>query len=169
MSLGDGSKVGWLSSPRTGGRWPGVQLHHDAFVVHADPSVLQHPPGDLVVQLGGAPRRIDEILLIGEPAPDHRATAMIRLSRRAEVGVDDDGMDTAPTVVVDRAAVTRTWADRRPLWPTLQELGLVPREWPEPTVAKGSVGEPAGGPAAIAVKSVTAGPADWCTIFWWLC
>ena len=39
-------------------------------------------------------------------------------------------------------------------------------EWPEPS---GPIGADMSRPAAIPVKSVTAAPDDWCTIFWWLC
>ncbi len=146
-----------MSSDRRGGRWPGVLLHPDAFLVHAVPSVLAEPPGDLVVHVGGTTRTVAEILLIAEPVVAGRAAGMIRLTQPVE---------RCPAVAVDRAAITRAWADGRPLWSTLLDRGVVPAEWPEPTR---SIVAPADRPAAIAVKSVAAGPADWCTIFWWLC
>lgn len=157
MSDGRDPEVGWLSSYRTGDQWPGVLLHRDAFLVHADPALLREPPGDLVVQVGGAPRTVDEILLIDESAVDGRATAMVRL---------DGGVESVGPVVVDRGAVTRAWTEGRSLWPTLRESGVVPDSWPEPT---GPVPAVADRPATIGVKSVTATPEDWCTIFWWLC
>jgi hypothetical protein len=146
-----------MSSQAAGGRWPGVLLHPDAFLVHADPSVLRRPPGDLVVHVGGATRAIDEILLIAEPVPQDRTAGMVRLAQPVR---------DAATVVVDRAAVTRAWSDRRPLWAALRDLGVVPADRPEPA---DPIDAPADRLAAIPVKSVTADPADWCTIFWWLC
>ena len=146
-----------MSSHRRGGRWPGVLLHPDAFLVHADPSVLAEPPGDLVVHVGGTIRTVAEILLITEPVLTDRAAGMIRLAQPVE---------RIPAVPVDRTAIIRAWADGRTLWTTLLDLGVVPADWPEPT---GPIVAPAGLSAAIAVKSVAAGPEDWCTIFWWLC
>lgn len=146
-----------MSSRAAGLRWPGVLLFHDAFLVRADPTVLQNPPGDLVVCVGESTRAIDEILLIAEPGADDRTVGMIRLAR---------GIDQAPTAVVDRAAVTRAWREGRPLWSTLRELGVVPADRLEPT---GPIADVAVPPTAIAVKSVTTDPVDWCTIFWWLC
>lgn len=125
--------------------------------MRADPTVLREPPGDLVVRVGAASRSIDEILLITEPEADDHAVGMIRLAR---------GIDHVPTVALDRAAVTGAWRDRRPLWPTLRDLGVLPAEWPKPTDPNEDAADR---PAAIAVKSVAASPADWCTIFWWLC
>lgn len=151
-----GPVVGWMSSHRTGGRWPGVLLHHDAFLVFAEPQVLQEPPGDLVVRVGEASRAIDEILLITEPGPADRAAGMVRLAHPVE---------NAPTVVIDLVSLTRAWSDQRSLWSSLRDLGVVPADWPARTVPTTAADRP----AAIAVKSVPAGPADWCTIFWWLC
>jgi hypothetical protein len=157
LSHPHGPSCGFLFSHRAGGRWTGVLLHRDAFLVYADPSVLREPPGDLAVHVGRATRTIDEILLIDERVPQARSAAMIRLARPVE---------NATTVVIDRAAVARSLRDGRPLWPALQALGIVP----------GGGGEPGGTtvpapdrPMVIAVKSVTADPADWCTIFWWMC
>lgn len=146
-----------MSSPATNGRWPGVLLYRDAFLVDADPAVLQEPPGDLLVHVDGAARSIDEILLIAEPDARDRTAAMVRLAQPVA---------DARAVAVDRAAVTRAWTDRQPLWSTLRDLGVVPAVWPEPA---GPIGPATDRLSAIPVKAVTADPADWCTIFWWLC
>lgn len=157
LSHPQGPDRGWLLSQRAGIRRPGVLLHGDAFLVHVDPSDLRDPPSDLVVHVGAATRAIDEILLIDEPTAQDRSSAMIRL-RHPLAGT--------PAVVIDRAAVIRSWDEREPLWTTLHRLGAVPAAEPAPV---GTVPGTLDRPAAIAVKSVTAGPADWCTIFWWLC
>jgi len=138
-------------------RWPGVQLHRDAFVVDAPLGVLQAPPGDLTVLHGSVARPIAEILVIEEPrTTPARATAMIRLVQ--ELG--------ARTVTVDRTAVIASWSSAVPLWDTLRDMGFVPAEWPgRPVVRPVALVAP----SVIAVKTVPAAPADWCTIFWWLC
>jgi hypothetical protein len=147
--------VGWLATADE--CWPGVQLYRDAFVVDAPLGVLQAPPGDLTVVLGSVARPIAEILVIEESRTSPaRATAMIRLVR--EHG--------AQRVAVDRTAVIAAWTSAVPLWETLRDMGFVPAQWPDQPVGR-PIARVA--PSAIAVKTVPAAPADWCTIFWWLC
>ena len=155
MSRRYAPSVGWLATADE--RWPGVQLHRDAFVVDAPLGVLQAPPGDLAVFLGSVARPIAEILVIEEShTSPARATAMIRLVQ--ELG--------ARTVAVDRTAVIEAWNSAVPLWDTLRDMGFVPAQWPDRPVVR-PVARVA--PSVIAVKTVPAAPADWCTIFWWLC
>ncbi len=150
--------VGWLTGPDEGAQWPGVLLHRDAFVVDAPLEVLQEPSGGLAVVLGSALRRIAEIRVIADhsTSPSH-ATAMVRLA-------DDE--PEARSVVIDRPAVIESWRAGDPLWSTLRSLGVVPTRWPD-SPGRGLAGHTE--PSAIAVKTVQADPADWCTIFWWLC
>jgi hypothetical protein len=134
-----------------------VQLQPDALVVEAPLDVLQTPPPDLTVLLGPDAHRIAEILVIDEASTvPGQATAMIRLVRACR----------GEPVAVDRAAVIAAWNSGVPLWDTLRDMDIVPTHWPDPPI-----GRPAAAvePSAIAVKTVQADPADWCTIFWWLC
>lgn len=155
MSSGQGPVVGWMSWS-TAGQWPGVLLHRDALVVQAPADVLASPPGDLVVQVGTETRQVAEVLTIVERSTGVIATGMIRLA---------EGVDGAPSVRVDRAAVARAWTDGLPLWSVLRSLRVVPVCWPAGVRPRTTF---AARPAVIAVKSVAAIPANWCTIFWWL-
>ncbi|HEY5877296.1 MAG TPA: hypothetical protein VIU11_00195 [Nakamurella sp.] len=148
--------VGWLSMASTGQAWPGVLVHRDAFVVDAPTEVLHHP-ADLSVRFGAYPNPIIEILIIDDgPTDSGRATAMLRLTREEPA---------TASVTLDRAAVDAGWRAGRPTWNLLQDQGVVPDRWPPaPEVAPAAVES-----APIAVKTVQAAPADWCTIFWWLC
>lgn len=147
--------VGWLSTASSGQDWPGVLLHRDAFVVDAPAEVLHHPSA-LSVRFGGDPNPIAEVLIIDDGRSDRgRSTAMLRLSREETATV---------SVPLDRAAVRAEWRAGRPTWHILRDQGVVPDRWPAPPEVARPVES-----APIAVKTVHAAPADWCTIFWWLC
>ena len=173
--------VGWLATGKGDELWPGVLLHPDAFVVRAPTQVLHDPDGQLSVILGLSARPVGEILIIDDAGPSTEApsthdtathdtatqdtaaqaathdTAMIRL-RHHEPG--------AASITLDRASVVAEWSTGATTWSMLRGTGVLPARWPEPPAGRRPGGVE---PGPIAVKAVQAAPADWCTIFWWLC
>lgn len=164
--------VGWLATGKGDERWPGVLLHPDAFVVRAPTQILHDPAGQLSVILGLSARPVGEILIIDGAGPSTEApstrdtathdtsthdTAMIRL-RHQEPGT--------ASVTLDRATVVARWSTGATTWSMLRGAGVLPARWPEPPAGRRPRGVE---PGPIAVKVVQAAPADWCTIFWWLC
>jgi hypothetical protein len=153
--------VGWLATGHGPEQWwPGVLMHPGAFLVRAPAELLHDPAGDLTVSLGTAERAVGEIRIIDGPArqaPSPHSTAMIRLL----MGEPDAG-----SVTLDRIAVTAGWVNGETTWSLLRQMGILPVRWPDPPAVR----RPSGlEPGPIAVKTVQAAPADWCTIFWWLC
>ena len=180
---------GWLLAAEWPGRaWPGVLLHRDAFLVRA-PRVVLVKATQLAVQVdrvGGAgaispPRRTDVLavrtakVLEVNGWPDEPATAMLQLSA-------DSGVDVS--VDVNRAGFELAVRVTDDVWAAFQSLGLVPDEvvaaaprrahrWQPRSVetpALAAVDQAEIPPTGtLTIETVSAEPASWCDIFWWLC
>ena len=133
MSPGGGPVAGWMWSPSVG-RWPGILLPGDAFLVRAPADVLQSPPSDLVVWMADRSRPVGEVRLIGGeaggelsgelsgefsgPTAGDLETAMVTLDARPAAAVDL-ATEPGPFAPVDGSSVAPSVAPAPVEWGTI--------------------------------------------------